>query len=168
MSAMTEMMTKKIFLEVCMGIEGLCADVYHYYSKIYGDIPEAAVLWKKAALEEENHQRQFGLALRLLYETEFGVSKVSLKRAYDIQSKLLKLIDHVKDNKPELLAAVSEAVELEEDIAELHAYNALDFKAESLRNLFKLLSESDRDHIDALQRYRSTLSDPTVIWNADH
>lgn len=152
MSAMVDMMTKRIILDVCMGIEGLCADVYHYYSKIYGDIPEASLLWKKAALEEENQQRQFGLALRLLYETEFDVSKVSLKRAYDIQSKLLKLIDHIKDNKPELLSAVSEAVELEEDIAELHAYNAHNFKEESLQNLFKLLSESDRDHIGALQR----------------
>ena len=167
MSAMADMMTKRIFLDVCMGIEGLCADVYHYYSKIYVDIPEASLLWKNAALEEENHQRQFGLVLRLLYETEFDVSKISLKRAYDIQSKLLKLIDHIKDNKPELLSALSEAVELEKDIAELHAYNALCFKEESLQKLFKLLSESDPDHIGALQRYQSIISIPNAVWRSN-
>ena len=74
-------------------------------------ITEASRLWKKTALEEENHRRQFELALRLVNETEFEVSKDGLKRAYSIQNKLLNLMEHIKDNKPDLLTAVTKALE---------------------------------------------------------
>jgi rubrerythrin len=160
MSEMTEMMTKKIFLDVCMGIEGLCAELYHYYSKIYEDIPEASGLWKKTALEEENHQRQFELVLRLWKETEFEVLDGSLKQAYSIQHKLLKFINNIKSTRPELLTAVTKAVEMEENLADLHAYTSLKFREESMQKLFKALSEADRDHVTDLQRYRTILSLP--------
>ena len=154
---MSDVMTKKIFLEVCMGIEALCADLYHYYSTIYEDIPEAATLWKKTALEEENHQRQFEMALRLVDETEFEVLNDSLNRAHAIQHKLLKLMDNIKSAKPDLLMAVSKAVEMEEKLADLHIQSSLKFSEESMQNLFKALSEADRAHVADLQRYRSIL-----------
>jgi len=157
MSDMSDITSKRIFLEVCMGIEKLCADVYHYYSEIYEDIPEASSLWKKTALEEENHQMQFGLALRMLSGTEFEVPQESLKRAYSVQHKLLDLINHVKDTRPDLLTAVSKAVEMEEKLADLHAYTALHFNDESMQKLFKSLSKADHSHISDLQRYRSIL-----------
>jgi rubrerythrin len=160
MGEMTDMMTRKIFLEVCMGIEGLCADMYHYYSKIYDDNPEASSLWNKTALEEENHQKQFELALRLLNETEFEVPEESLKRAYSIQSKLLKLKDHIKSNKPDLLTAVSKALEMEDKLANLHVHTSLNFKEESMQNLFKSLSDADRGHVSDLERYRTILCLP--------
>jgi rubrerythrin len=160
MSEMTELMTRKIFLELCMSIEGLCADLYHYYSEIYEDIPEAASLWKKTALEEENHQKQFELALRLLNETEFEVSMDSLKRAYSIQYKLQTLMDHVKSNNPELLTAISKALEMEEKLADLHVHTAVNFKEESMQKMFKSLSDADLGHVADMQRYRSVLSLP--------
>lgn len=160
MSEMTELTTKKNFLEVCMGIEGLSADLYHHYSKIYEDIPEASRLWEKTALEEENHQKQFELASRLVSETEFEVSKDGLKRAYSIQIKLLQLLEHIKNNKPELLTAVSKALEMEEKLADLHAHTSLNFKEESMQNLFKALSEADRGHVADMQRYQTILCLP--------
>lgn len=160
MSEMTSMMTKKIFLDVCMSIEKLCADLYHYYSRIYEDNPEASRLWEKTALEEENHQKQFELALRLLNETEFELSKDSLGRANSIHHKLMNLVEHVKSNRPELLTAVTKAVEMEDRLADLHAHTALIFKEESMSNLFKALSEADRGHVEDLQRYRTILHLP--------
>lgn len=157
MNEMNDTITRKIFLEVCKGIEVLCAELYHYYSAIFEDIPEAARLWRQAALEEEDHQQQFELALRLLNETEFEVQKTTLERAYSIQYKLLKLVDHVKNNKPELLTAVSKALEMENKLAELHAGAALKFKDQSLQKLFKALGEGDRGHVAALQRYQMIL-----------
>lgn len=160
MGEMTGMTTRKIFLEVCMGIERLCADLYYYYSEIYRDIPDASELWKKTALEEENHQKQFELALRLLSETDFDVSEESLKRAYAVQNKFLNLIDHVKLNKPDLLTAVSKAIEMEENIADLHVHTSLKFRDESLQKLFKSMSEADQDHIAALRHYQTILCLP--------
>lgn len=154
---MSDVITKKIFLEVCMGIEALCADLYHYYSTIYEDIPEASTLWKKTALEEENHQRQFEMVLRMVDETEFEVLNDSLNRAHAIQFKLLKLMDNIKSAKPDLLTAVSKAIEMEEKLADLHIQASLKFSEESMQNLFKALSEADRGHIADLQRYRSIL-----------
>jgi rubrerythrin len=162
---MGEMANRKIFLEVCMGIEALCADLYHYYSEIYVDTPEAALLWKKTAIEEENHQRQFELALRLLDETEFDVSQSSLDRAYSIQCKLLKLTNHVKSDKPELMVAVSRAVEMEANLADLHAHTSLNFKEESMQNMFKALGEADRDHVSDMQRFHTILSLPNCDMN---
>lgn len=157
MADMGDVKSKQIYLEVCMGIERLCADMYHYYSEIYEENHDASRLWKTAALEEENHQRQFELALRLLNETEIDVPFGCLNRAYAIQYKLLKLTDHVRNNKPDLLTAVSKAVEMEEILADLHAHTALKFKDESLQKLFKALSEADHEHVAALQSYRTVL-----------
>jgi len=157
MNEMTDVMTRKIFLEVCMGIEARCAELYHYYSKIYEDIPEASALWKKTALEEENHQKQFELALRLLDDTEFEILNDSLTRAYAIQYKLLNLMNNIRSAKPELLTAVSKAIEMEEKLADLHIQTSLKFREESMQNMFKALSEADRGHVSDLQRYRSIL-----------
>jgi rubrerythrin len=157
MNEMTGMMNKRIFLEVCMGIENLCAELYHYYSKIYEDIPEASKLWKKTALEEENHQKQFELALRLLNETAFEVPKNNMHRAYFIQYKLLKLTNQIKSSKPELLTAFTKAIEMEEKLADLHISTSLRFEDESMQNLFKALSEADRDHVADLKHYHSIL-----------
>jgi rubrerythrin len=157
MSALTDSIAKRKFLDVCMGIEGLCADLYHYYSKIYEDIPEASSLWEKTALEEENHRKQFELALKLWDETEFEVLNDSLNQACSIHEKLLKLMEQIKNTKPDLLIAVSKAIEMEEKLAGLHAHNSLKFKEESMQNLFKALSDADLDHVADLQRYRSIL-----------
>ena len=157
MNEMTDKMTRKVFLEVCMGIEALCADLYHYYSEIYADNPEVSALWKKTALEEENHRKQFELALRLLDDTDFEVLNDSLARAYAIQYKLLKLMDNIRSTTPELLTAVSKAIEMEEKLADLHIQTSLKFREESMQNMFKALSEADRGHVSDLQRYRSIL-----------
>jgi rubrerythrin len=160
MSENIDTMPRKVFLETCMNIEGLCAEIYHFYSEIYEDIPEASSLWKKTALEEENHQKQFELALRLLNETEFEVPEDSLKRAAAIQVKLLNLMEHIKSNKPELMTAVSKAVEMEERLADLHVHTSLKFKEESMQNLFKSLSEADHGHVSDMQRFQTILDLP--------
>lgn len=170
MTEMTDMTTRKIFLEVCMGIEKLCADLYYYYSEIYQDIPDASELWRKTALEEENHQKQFELTSRLLSETEFDVPEESLKRAYAVQNKFLNFMDHVKLTKPDLLTAVSKAVEMEENIADLHVHTSLKFKDESMQKLFKSMSEADHDHVAALKHYQTILYLPQseMRGNDDH
>jgi rubrerythrin len=160
MGELTVHINKRFFLEVCIGIEGLCAELYHYYSRIYENVPEASRLWKKTALEEENHQKQFELALRLISETEFSISKESLKRAYLIQQNLQNLLEQHKNNKPDLLAAVTKAVEMEEKLADLHAHSSLHFSEESMQSLFNSLNKADFDHVAEMQRYRNNLFFP--------
>ena len=160
MSEMTDLMTKKIFLDVCAGIERLCADLYHHYSEIYLDIPEAASLWKKTALEEENHQKQFELALRLWEDTDFDVLSESLNQAYAIQYKLMTFMNNIKSSKPDILTAVTKAIEMEKKLALLHVSTALKFKEQSMQDMFKALSDADNGHVADLQRYQAILSLP--------
>lgn len=158
---------KKTFLIVCAGIEGLCAEIYHYYSKIYDDIPDASRLWKKTALEEENHQKLFELALKLWNDTEFDILHDSVRDAYSIQLKLIELMNRIKSKKPDLMVAISKAVEMEEKLEKLHAQTSLKFKEESMQKLFKSLSEADHDHIADLRRYRSILFLPLSEMKED-
>jgi rubrerythrin len=165
MNDMSSSASKKLFLEVCMGIEKLCADVYYGYSKLYEDIPEAASLWVKTALEEENHQRQFEMALRMIDDIVFEVPKANLERAYSIQFKLLKLLNHLSEVKPELHVAVSKAIEMEEKLSDLHLHTSVKFTDVSLQSLFKTLGEADRDHVSALQQFQTILSLPISEMN---
>jgi len=128
MSEMKDMMTRKIFLDVCMGIEKLCAELYHCYSKIYADIPEACSFWKKAALDKENLRKQYEVLLRLLNEIEFDVSADSLKRAYCIQNQLLKLLEHTRNSKPDLTTAFSKSAEIEGSLEDMHAHASISGK----------------------------------------
>jgi hemoglobin-like flavoprotein len=154
---MAELMIKKVFLDICMDIEGHCAEIYHFYSRIFEDNPEASHIWNKAAQEEESHRKQFEMALLLMRENEFEVPMDTLKRAYSVKVRLMTHIDHIKSNKPDLLTAVSKAVEMEDKLADLHVYTALKFNDDSMRKLFKEMSDSDRDHVAVLQRYHSIL-----------
>lgn len=160
MSEMTNKMEKRLFLDVCISIEGLCADLYHFYSERYEDIPEASRLWKKTAFEEECHRKQFELALLFLTDTEFDVPGESLKRANTIRENLQKHIHHIRNNSQDLLGAVSTAVEMEEKLADLHVHTALNFKDETMKSLFKAMSEYDSSHITDLQGFQLRLRLP--------
>jgi rubrerythrin len=69
-------------------------------------------------------------------------------------------MEHIKTNRPELMTAVSKAVEMEESLADLHVHTSLKFKDKSLQNLFKSLSEADRGHVSDMQRYQTILDLP--------
>lgn len=157
MSEIADMMGKKTFLDVCRGIEGQCAELYHYYSSIYEDIPEVSGLWKKTALEEENHGKQFELVIRLWNETEFDVLLDSMRTAYSIQLKLDGLLKNIRNTRPDPLLAISKAVEMEERLADLHAHTSLKFREESMQKLFNALNEADCDHVADLRRHYSVL-----------
>jgi rubrerythrin len=151
------------FLEVCISIERLSADVYHSYSRMYQNMRDVSLVWKKAAVEEEEHKRQFELALRLMNEAEFEVSMQSVDKAYSIQYKLLKLMNLIKFTKPELSVAFAKAVEMEEKLVDLHVHTALNFKDEKLQKLFNTMGEADREHVAALQLYQKTLECSTLL-----
>ena len=160
MSEMKDMMTRKIFLDVCMGTERLCADLYHCYGKVYEDIPEVNIFWKKAARDKENLQKHYELLLQLLNEIQFDVPRDSLERAYGVRHKLLNLIGHVKNNKPDLATACSKAAEIEENLADMHDHPSLNFSDVCMLNLFKILGVAERDHVAASERSRTILHRP--------
>jgi rubrerythrin len=146
-----------LFLDVCMRIEGLCAELYHYFADVYGEYSDAALLLKKTALEEENHRKQFELVLHLRDEVEFEITPADLRRAWHIHAKITELLNVVKQKRPDLINAFTLAVEMEERLADLHVESAVRFKDESLVRLFEAFGRSDQEHVSALKRYLTIL-----------
>jgi len=149
--------TIAIYFEVCARIEGLCAELYHYYSAIYQDNEDVSLLWEKTAREEENHQKQFELAYKLREEVDFEL-EANLESANKICQKLKNLLDHVHKNPPDIITALTRAIEMEERLASLHMENAVRFKDKMVQRLFQALQDYDQDHIKALQHCLSVMT----------
>jgi rubrerythrin len=139
-----------LFFDVCARIEGKCAELYHYYSDVHRSNEDVSKLWKKTALEEENHQRQFELAYRIREEAGFDLN-VDLDRTYKIYHKLNNLLDHVRKSPPDIATALTKAVEMEEALSELHLDSSVRFHDQSIRNMFQALREFDQDHVKSLR-----------------
>jgi len=138
------------FFDVCASIEGSCAELYHYYSDIYKDLDDVSRLWKKTALEEENHQKQFQLAYRIREDVGFDL-KADIDRINRIHQKLIALLEHVRQNPPDVVTALTRAIEMEESIADLHLESSVRFHDESIRKMFQALQEFDQDHVKSLR-----------------
>jgi hypothetical protein len=134
--------------------------LFNLYSKTFEDIPAASEIWKKAAIYEENHKRQFELVACLIRSYEFDVSKDCLDRARIIHLDLLKSYNYIKNSEPDLLTALSKAIDLEEKLAGLHAHTAHNFRDESMQELFTTLERTARDNISIFRQYRNQLAGP--------
>jgi rubrerythrin len=139
-----------LFFDLCAKIEGLCAELYHYYSDVYKDHDDVSRLWKKTALEEENHQKQFELAYRLRDEVGIDLN-ADLDRICRIHQKASTLLAHVRQSPPDIVTALTKAIEMEENIADLHLDSSVRFHDESIRKMFQALQEFDQDHVKALR-----------------
>jgi len=140
-----------LFFDVCSKIEKLSAELYHFYSDVFLDNPDASRMWKKTALEEENHLEQIKMAERLTTEIDM-VMPNGLEVACGIHAKLGRLVAGVKHNPPDLITALKKSIEMEERLAFLHMESALRFKNASMQQMFDALRASDREHISALKR----------------
>ncbi|MDA8414225.1 MAG: hypothetical protein M0023_10625 [Desulfobacteraceae bacterium] len=148
-----------LFFDVCAKIEGLCATLYHYYSDLYKDDDDVSQLWKKTALEEENHQKQFELANRLRDDVGFDL-KADLERTSRIHQKLVNLLDHVRQNPPDVVTALTKAIEMEESLSDLHLDSSVSFRDELISKMFQALREFDQDHVKSLRNCLSILMLP--------
>jgi rubrerythrin len=149
--------TIPLFFEVCAKIEGQCAELYHYYSALHHENEELSQIWKKTALEEENHQKQFELAFRLRDDVKFEL-KVELERAKNIYGKLSNLIEHVRQNPPDIVTALTRAIEMEESLADLHLDCSVNFHDESVSRIFQALKDYDQDHVKSLRHFQSIMT----------
>ncbi len=141
-----------LFLDCCALIEHKCADMYHYYSELFNDTPEMARLWKKTALEEENHARQVRLAIRMIDEIATFPADASLDKVYRVNRTLDALLAGVKQSPPSRTTALRKAIETEQHLAGLHVDHALMFRDPSTNQMFKALHDADQGHITELQK----------------
>lgn len=152
-SVMDQIKNKKdrmlLFFDVCARIEAHCAELYHFYSDLFHENDEVAQLWKKTALEEENHKRQFELAGRLRDDGIFEI-EADFAKTYRIYHKLGNLLNHVRKNNPDLITALTKAIEMEEYLSDLHMESSVRFNDISVKEMFQAMRDFDQDHIKSL------------------
>lgn len=143
--------------EICAKVEAQTAELYHYYSELFHENPDAAQLWHKTAVEEENHLRQFELADRLYRKADFSVA-VDMGRAQRVCSKLGALLSHVRQHPPNLETALVRAIEMEESLADLHMESAVRFTDVSIQKIFSAMMRFDQEHVQSLKRFLAIIT----------
>lgn len=139
-------------LEICREIEECIAELYHYYAEIFSDTPDISKLWKKTALEEENHAHQFTLAINLRRHGVVQAVNTDLFTAETILNKLKEIHAKVKKNSPAITDALRSAIMLEAKLEEYHMAALAHFQDESYRKLFEAMMKNDQGHIVSLER----------------
>lgn len=139
-----------LFFDVCAKIEGMCAELYHFYSELYQEHEDISQLWKKTALEEENHKRQFELAARLRDDADFEI-EADFVKTYRIFHKLGILLQFVREQNPDLETALTKAIEMEEYLADLHMESSVRFNDKSVGEIFQAMRDFDQEHVKSLR-----------------
>lgn len=143
-------LSEQILLEKCREIELLCKELYDYFAEIYADNEDAVRLWRKTAIEEQNHADQFTLALKLRKGMSCIVVAESA-RVESIISQLRTVITRVKADPPKYLDALDSSIKLEKYLTEFHLSFVVMFEEESFKRMFTAMMESDQEHIASLQ-----------------
>jgi rubrerythrin len=143
-------------LQTCAAIERECAGLYHWLSDLFLDDRTVSTLWKKTALEEENHESQFLLAEKLA-DGILAVPLVDLATVIAELQRLKKLRQEFEDNPPDLIRALETAITIEEELDGFHLQKILLFSNEDHRKMFGAMMAHDRDHAESLRRFFAEL-----------
>lgn len=137
-------------LEKCREIELLCRDIYTCFAEIFADDPEAVTLWRKTAVEEQNHADQITLALKLRKglscHVEIDCSQIDFRI-----TQMQGYLETVKISPPTLKEALALAIKLERKISSFHLDEMMVFEDESIKKLFRAMMASDRNHVESLE-----------------
>ena len=142
--------TDLMLLEKCMKIELLCKELYNYFAELHSDNEDAVRLWRKTAMEEQNHADQFTLVLKL----KKGISCLVKVDPAKVESALLQMqtiIEKVKTYPPLFVDALYSSIKLEKHLADFHLGCVIAFDDSSYTELFNAMMASDQEHIAALQ-----------------
>jgi len=144
-------------LEVCRDIELSSAELYKYFAKIFCDHEEMAALWYKTAQEEENHAKQFILAITMRREQLVESLVIDSGTAESTLNFVRAIYDVVRVNKPSMLEALSSAITLEVNLSKFHMTTAVHFVEKTHRQLFAAMLKADKNHIEALREFHQRL-----------
>ncbi len=144
-------------LKNCTAIERECAELYHWFSDLFRDDRRASTLWKKTALEEENHESQFLLAEKLLEEMLVVPSRERNSSGMELE-RVRALRREFTVNPPDLVRALEAAITLEEELAGFHLEKVLVYSDEEHRKMFEAMMAHDREHAESLKKLLAELT----------
>ena len=136
-------------LDACQEIEEIASQIYHYHADQFADNDKIARLWRKTALEEENHARQVVLAKKIA--TSISDTNLNVGQTESTLNLIRTLFEAIKKSPPRLEEAIRTAILFEETLAQFHMDNALLFEEKGIAGLFKALMMHDRKHMQELE-----------------
>lgn len=139
-------------LEICRDVEICVSEIYYCFEESFGDSPEIARLWKKTAMEEENHAKQFVLAINLRKQDLVRGVSIDQETAEAVLHKVKSLYETVRRSRPAAADALRMAMELEEELAEYHMSALARFQDSSHKMLFEAMMNHDNGHALELKK----------------
>jgi hypothetical protein len=136
-------------LKLCAEMEREMGELYRDLAAVHAEDPELSQLWAKTAREEDNHARQFELAL--LYDEKLGTVLITADTAKALVGVVQEMRRRLADTPPSPTKALRTVVELEDRFADFHMTTVTTFGTPGLRKLFEAMMAADRDHAAALR-----------------
>lgn len=149
------------FLDACEQIERVAADLYHFYADHFVSDREISQLFRKTALEEENHVRMVQMAKRMVDQIR-GVN-VDTRLGQAAATFITNHFEDVKKFPPALDQALQSSIRFEDKMSIFHSDNALLFTSNEVREIFTSLMKNDQEHVESLQRALSALQESSAV-----
>ena len=137
-------------LKCCAAIERESAELYHWFSDLFHEDRRAAILWKKSAMEEENHESQFLLAEKLA-DSMLAIPLQEQGQAEAALERLRTLRRVFQADPPHLVRGLETALLLVEELSRFHLENVLLYSNEDHRRMFEAMMAHDRDHAESFK-----------------
>lgn len=144
-------MEEEEILDICARIEDKAEEIYLFLTDAHNHSHRISALWKKTALEEQNHARHFRFSRRSKDEMVASV-KMSQAKAEDMLSLAKATLDQIKRDRPEVESALAITIRLEETLLNFHMAYAVEFVEQSYKNLFQAMMAADNGHIESLRQ----------------
>jgi rubrerythrin len=151
-----EMINNEIsfLLNICKKMEILMINLYDYFAEVFKDNEEIYKLWKKMVLEEENHVKHFELAMKISSE---AIDSLNLNRDEIIErfNSMQEVVNRAKKTPLSLSEAFRIAIDLEEELEDIHISTISKFKNPSFKKLFDCMKSCDEGHIEILKQIQN-------------
>ena len=152
---MTEILSKgtQDILEVCRDIRFMCAELHHYYAELFVEDRAALLFWKRTALGEENHAKEFDLIVKLRRQHVIKSSRSDLLLDAKIALIYLQsIIERTKQNLPSFAEALKTSVNIEEKLTRFHLQNIVTFSDPCFPKQFTRLIQAEQERKESFKK----------------
>lgn len=144
------MVNTMMMLDACEDVEKVGAEIYHFLADHFHDNAPIARLWRKTALEEENHARQVRLAKKML-KSIVWISTDTWRKIFSAQAQIHEIYGRIQDSTPSLKEALLFAIDMEEKMDFIHMQNSIIMEDKAGNDLFIAMMKADKGHAERLK-----------------
>jgi rubrerythrin len=148
-------------IDSCRRIEGTLASLYAYFEELHRGTPEVAAVWRKTALEEENHAHQFELASKL--PKAIAEAKVDVLAADQLLEQIQGLDARLRKLAPPPVEALRIVIDVEQSLAKYHMHTIGIFSDPKVQKMFEAMMAADRRHAETLLETLERLAPPPTV-----